>query len=573
MAKTRYEDLNRENPILSVPATESVNIPKDVNADKFTKIDPQTGKPFGRLPTGTGTRSIFNRYSVFFLNEGVIDQNLDSDGVINPKHMDYFDNPENWRAKTILPNGIQDISTSNIIKTAQDGNHNGMDYEWSDFLYTKHNELIPNNRLITLRRFGYPVGDNLLSKISCPSPDISRAVAWVDEETNKFEDLFHFTYGLEWRSIESQLQTQVNRTWGREGDAIGGKFGRGLSYFTEIMNGETDSIRKNDTRKVADFDPLGSATNLTLGPIDVIKQMYIRNTGLDFKQDIKIQFDFDLKSYDGIDPRVAFVDLISNLLILTFNRGQFWGGDVRYYGGRQRRSLMGDKAFTDLANGDFYAAIGNGTGSLVQKFKDIIGAATNLKDAFASFTKNMLSGIGNLLIGGGLDKLGRPELQALQAFLTGEPTGMWHLTVGNPLAPIISMGNMILEGSELKLHGALGHHDFPTKLSLICTLKHGRPRDRSDMMSMFAPQVGRTYYTEPPESLIAAMNRKRGNYGTAKTNSVLKEAQNQVIDFTKLRFQTDLKNSNRFPNHIKAAGDGSQSTNDKRISWAAQTTS
>lgn len=562
---SRYEKLNIDNQNLSLPIDEKVSIPKDSLASETTK----DGK--GRLPKGDGKRSIFNRYSIFYLNEGP----LSPDGDINPNVMDYRENSENWRKLPVDSNGNQDLSTAKIINTVSDGNHNGMDYEWSDFLYTTNNQIIPNNRLITLRRFAYPVGDNLLSKISCPSPDISRAVAWMDEENNKLEDLLQFQYGFKWKPIESELQKEQNRTWGREGDMFrtGSKMNKAINYMTEIMNGEDKKILANDTRKLENFDPLQNATNLVLGPVDVIKEMIIRDAGLDFSHEIKVKFDYDLKSYDGIDPRVAFVDLMSNLLVMTFNRGQFWGGDVRFYGGRQRRSLMGDAAFQDLANGDFAKAIGNGMGSIIQKFKSLIGSATNFKDAFSNFGKNMLSGVGNLLIGGGLDKLGRPELMALQSFLTGEPTGMWHLTVGNPLAPIISCGNMILDKSELKFHGAMGHHDFPTKMTLECTLKHGRPRDRSDIMSMFAPQVGRTYYTEPPQSLISAMNRKgaNGNYGGYKSNSVEKASQNKANELFKLRLEGDLKGSNRFPNHIKE-NLGPESIQDRRITWAAQST-
>ena len=50
----------------------------------------------------------------------------------------------------------------------------------------------------------------------------------------------------------------------------------------------------------------------------------------------------------------------------------------------------------------------------------------------------------NNVIGGGLmDLFGGPQGgQVAQAFLTGEATGHWHLTIGNPLNPIAVIGNL-----------------------------------------------------------------------------------------------------------------------------------
>ena len=39
--------------------------------------------------------------------------------------------------------------------------------------------------------------------------------------------------------------------------------------------------------------------------------------------------------------------------------------------------------------------------------------------------------------------------QASKAFISAEPTGDWHLTVGNPLNPIVTMGNMYCDNSLL----------------------------------------------------------------------------------------------------------------------------
>ena len=51
------------------------------------------------------------------------------------------------------------------------------------------------------------------------------------------------------------------------------------------------------------------------------------------------------------------------------------------------------------------------------------------------------------LIGGSLMKLmGSPSGgDVIKAFLTGDPTGQWHLTVGNPMNPMMKSGLLVIE--------------------------------------------------------------------------------------------------------------------------------
>ena len=91
--------------------------------------------PEGVGLAGTGTRSIFNRYSIFFLNDGPVQG---EEGTPNGSRMNYFDEPGLWKGESYDPQtGIENLSTANIIAKCSDGTHNGMDYAWSDFLYGK----------------------------------------------------------------------------------------------------------------------------------------------------------------------------------------------------------------------------------------------------------------------------------------------------------------------------------------------------------------------------------------------------------------------------------------------------
>jgi hypothetical protein len=42
-----------------------------------------------------------------------------------------------------------------------------------------------------------------------------------------------------------------------------------------------------------------------------------------------------------------------------------------------------------------------------------------------------------------------PSIEGMRALLTGEPVGNWHLTVGNPLNPMMVIGNLICTGMKV----------------------------------------------------------------------------------------------------------------------------
>jgi hypothetical protein len=513
--------------------------------------------------SGAGSRSLFNRYCIFFLNDGPVSA---EDGAPLGSIMSYFDTPGNWKGQSFdATTGVENISSSNIIRKCSDGAHNGIDYEWSDFLYAKNNNRIPNNHLITLRRFGAPVGDNLYSKVACPTPDIARAVTWIDGENNKLEDLLKFSVGYGWENKTSRIQELQSTGWGRESNLLSGKAATWAGRLTSLVNNETESLRNNDD-KIESFDPFQNKTNLTMGSLNVIQDMLVRKKGLEFKQDIKLVFEYEMKSFDGIDTKVAFIDLISHLLILSYSRGEFWGGDTRYIGGARRKSLVGDKALEKLQSGDFSGFLKEGFATISGKLSDMTGGLGFSVDGIKNFGKNAIGGFGNMLIAGGLNSIGRPELQSMEALLTGEPTGEWHITVGNPFNPMVSIGNLCLESAEFSFEGPLSYNDFPSKLKVEITLKPGRPRDRTDVMSMFAPNVGRTYYTDPPSSTVYAMNNSSNTSLTYKASGATKAKDNLEKQFD-ARLINDLKDvQSRFPNHTDAG------LGQEKINWSAQWT-
>jgi hypothetical protein len=69
--------------------------------------------------------------------------------------------------------------------------------------------------------------------------------------------------------------------------------------------------------------------------------------------------------------------------------------------------------------------------------------------------------------------------------LDGRAVGEWHMMIGNPMDPIAVMGNMVLDTAKVNFGEELGEDGFPTAMKFEVVLKHGRPRAKQDIESMF----------------------------------------------------------------------------------------
>jgi len=103
--------------------------------------------------------------------------------------------------------------------------------------------------------------------------------------------------------------------------------------------------------------------------------------------------------------------------------------------------------------------------------------------------------------------------------LTGEPVGEWHLVIGNPMNPIAMIGNLICTDIDFEFNDELGADDFPTELTINVKLKHGRPRDKGDIESMFNYGNGRMYYGIKDSVFSSTHNSIVDTSGTAGSNN------------------------------------------------------
>lgn len=452
------------------------------------------------LSPGSAPRSQFNAWTLFkYKNIALGNENDDVNA------------PDLSKAINVgKEESLLNPSAKKIVEECSKMKSFGHSYQLKDFIQCEHYGTIANNYMVTLRRFPFPAPDDIFSPkqfgadgkpVDTQQPDIARAITWMSPTLgNELKDMFSFNTGYNWKDIEAQVQEVQGRT-------DRGKVGNRISsspLLTAIEAGANgyDAVSAQRKREFgAGYDPLQTTyPNHVYGPLNVIKSMMIRDRGINFEKDITLNFYYDLKAYGNVSPRAAFMDTLSNLLVLTTNNAPFWGGATRGVSNGMTGKPFGD--LSKLQSGDYEGFLSG----IVDQFAS---SATNIWDDIKSGNSKVL----NNIIGGGLMELfgSKQGATVMQAFLTGDPTGQWHITVGNPLNPAMVMGNLGLQSASFEFVGPLGYEDFPTKLKLAVTLKPGRPRDKTEIESMFNSGKSRMYVQPEGAPDIALYNQ--GAYG------------------------------------------------------------
>ena len=395
-------------------------------------------------------------------------------------------------------------------------------YKYADFMYCKHLGQVSNNHLITLRRFTMPVGDDINQTHQLAEnmqPDIARLVTWFGTEDNKLESIMNYTVEASWKEFNSSHEEQQSQ----EEDSSRGVTGNmanlmSATYQKQMLNGlamnpliqkmlgswgAAPTYAGNPAMNGSHYDK-----NKIYEPANTIRSTHKYEGELKFNHEFTLKFSYKLRAYDNINPKSAFLDLLGNILIMTYRRGGFWGGSRSVIGPTTNRSVWGgaEKIIKGIETGvmDAFGPFFDGNfdwkssiSKLAETFKGAWGDIKEFIDGqggigamFGNLGKGFLSGI----LGGMHNKMGRPAAYSFSSMLDGSPVGVWHVTIGNPKNPIASFGNMIVTKSKITHSGPLGIDDFPTELTVEITLKHARPRDSSEIQRMYTRGMRSIYY-------------------------------------------------------------------------------
>ena len=409
-------------------------------------------------------------------------------------------------------------------------------YKYADFMYCKDLGKYANNHLLTLRRFAFPVGDNIYTEAAMAKQnnnwstmgDIGRLVTWFGNDDNKLEDILKYDYVATWKELNSEIN-RVDSKEGEGADAPGATknlFNKAIlaigqtnySYIKALTKGTNPALTLPFMSVPI---PAGQYQNdpVVLGqnydahkvyePANTIRSTNIYDGELKFNQEFSITFNYTLRAYDNINPKAAFLDLLGNIMVVTYRRGRFWGGENSILGVSRDKSMWNianniikkgsDTAKTyasQLLNGDTQEAVNSMKGNIsnfYEKSKELVDNLLNNKTDLSKLAMNIFNNGIDAVTGILQNHLGRPAIYQFNSILDGDLTGLWHLTVGNPLNPIMSIGNLIMTKAEVQHYGPLGIDDFPTGLKVTVSLKHAQPRDSARIEHMYTKGLGTIY--------------------------------------------------------------------------------
>jgi hypothetical protein len=452
---------------------------------------------------GKAVRSKFNRWSLFKTNniKGVGKNDKSS---LQDKMSKALNGPDSADNVIINPTANNIVNYVKSIVKEDEKDKASFHYDLADFIQCEHYGAISNEYLITLRRFPYPVKDDIMTPeifgsdgkpISAQQPDIARALTYLSPALgNDLKEILKFKVGFNWKDVESKIQ-EITQSSGKRG-AIGAAIDGSplLSAIESASAGRSAADAQLIRDKGAGWDPTSETyPNKVFGPYNVIDKILTRDRGMIFEQDFSLTFYYDIRGYGNTSPKAAFMDTMSNLLALTYNNAPFWGGATRYLGSGSVGKPFGD--FNKLASGD-YKGYFEGLGKQFSSGFSNISKDLDFSNGFGGFFDSLGdSKIFDNVIGGGLMKLlnGPQGATIVNSFISGDPTGNWHLTVGNPMNPMLVAGNLALQDAQFEFEGPLGYEGFPTKLKVTITLKPGRARDKGEIESMFNAGRGRMY--------------------------------------------------------------------------------
>ena len=343
---------------------------------------PADQKQYGILsndPNLYGTLSLINPYSVTRIYNSFKRVSFDNNKFIVVGENRMLDIRDKKRFYDTKVTDLQDIlsvsnpTTTNIIQLMNNDYWGRTPYTYQDFAFCKYFGRVPNNRLITLRKYAAPTYDNLcwemmgedkktMNKSFAP---IATACTYFGEETgNNLKDLIQIESGLNWDALEADIWNVTGDTGESEtlvADRIMSQNGtNGLNTTKSVtMNSmfnffgkslsNTGSLLKflGATRNPAAFDANafntkkfydnlhdpndgGPFANRIKGPLNRISKVMRRKEGIKFDHKINLKFSYVARPIGGVNTKTVMMEIISNMLMLCSASAVFWGGGHKF---------------------------------------------------------------------------------------------------------------------------------------------------------------------------------------------------------------------------------------------------
>lgn len=399
-------------------------------------------------------------------------------------------------------NDVYDTSVLNIIEKLSFSKMAALRPQ--DFAYLKNLGVYPNNRLMIARRFLSPIKDNIMGKGGTGPKSV--LISWKPEG----EDFLDISFGEEWEDADADFTNVLNRL-GEDFGISGKGTGMGKAINLVPLPGFTENITRKVLTEFGVLSPTAgdneSIPLLPSGNPNIIKIAKRRKTigpstrgsGLKCTVNIKMVVEYEQKFISGIDPTVAWMDIINNILIFGTSKSTNYGLNPKF--GEKIKEWSSNPG---LMVDQFIDAVAKAVNEFATMAKKLIdGTIDGLRNNGDNVTNesNKLSNIISLenlgnRFGSGLRsfidsikaaiKKYRVELMGIANALSGAPSTPWHITVGNPLRPVFSSGDMyISDNVNLKLGPTLAFNDLPSNIKVEFTLTNARPWGLQEILAKF----------------------------------------------------------------------------------------
>lgn len=413
-------------------------------------VSPASKKQYEALSKNAdvyGTLSLVNPYTVTRLYHGLDNLKL-QDGAVSAgtnRMLDIRDQKRFYDIKTNKDSNdvlsVSNPTTSNIIQLMNNDKWGRTPYSYQDFVFCKYFGRIPNNRMITLRKYAAPTYDNLCwelmgadvnDKLESKFAPVATCVTYFGGDTgNNLNDIFKIKSGLNWGKVKANI-------WDVNGDA--GDVGKGQSVESTLESAIGNFGVKNagifgdvfptigkissKTLSLAKFfgiakspyafdenaanayqlsqglhDPNtnGPYANRIQGPLNRIDEVYKREVGIKFENSITLKFAYKAHPIGGINTKAVMLDIMSNLLTMCSATAVFWGGGHRFMITPREypwTSTISAGLLKDMYNGKFF-----GSDGAIRKVMDgFINAGGSARGGGWNWN-NALNALGNLGMG------------------------------------------------------------------------------------------------------------------------------------------------------------------------------
>ena len=252
-------------------------------------------------------------------------------------------------------------TTGDLINWSLTDSRGRFPYMFQDFVFCKYWNRIENNRMITLRRYPAPVVDAVEpanyedgysmtqavetsyegAKVkNVPFAPLSTAVTYFGEGTgNSLKDLLSFAYQYNWEELNSDVWDTTSSQI-EEGDILNGEahwLSGGIGVIAKSIGilHDLKGVENINSKHALGLPPdpysTGPYENRILGPVNVINNVYKRKRGLTFKHDsLTISFEYVARPIAHVNNKAIMLDLLANILAMTYSSGAFFGGAHRY---------------------------------------------------------------------------------------------------------------------------------------------------------------------------------------------------------------------------------------------------